>query len=102
MKPVYEKQVTIALNTSTDQGVIALSGFDGKSGSRRTCTPFSNIYIEGSQPPEPFAPTNELIGKHILYRDDLYEHIYLNQGTFTWDCLAGTEKGLAKTSLAGC
>ncbi len=46
------------------------------------------------------APTTELVGKRVKYvysRTETYEHIYLNEKLYTWQCLAGSEKGLADT-----
>ena len=103
-KPDYEEQVSLVLNISTGQAIACISGFHVKAGQKRTWTKFfdasiieSNSVIAASSP---FQPTDDLIGKHVLYcytSRDAYEHIYLNQGTFTWHCLSGTEKGLADT-----
>ncbi|WP_027797638.1 MoaF C-terminal domain-containing protein [Paraburkholderia acidipaludis] len=44
------------------------------------------------------APTTELIGMRNLYTyspTERYEHIYLNENFYTWQCLAGVEAGLA-------
>jgi hypothetical protein len=49
-----------------------------------------------------FPRTAELVGKRIRYRysqTELYEHIYLNESFYTWQCLSGVEKGLADTDL---
>lgn len=46
------------------------------------------------------APTTSLIGRRVLweYSDQhAYEHIYLSPQWYTWQCLAGPEKGLADT-----
>ncbi|GGK60246.1 molybdenum cofactor biosynthesis F family protein [Amphritea balenae] len=46
--------------------------------------------------------TDELIGKRVQYRyspHECYEHIYLNNNYYTWQCLQGVEKGLAETDL---
>jgi len=46
------------------------------------------------------APTVEMVGKRYLYvysKTETYEHIYLNENLYTWQCLAGIEKGLADT-----
>lgn len=99
-KPNYEEQVSIVLNLSTGQCLVAISGFEDKEGVRRTITKFLNAHVAGHTAAQAFEPTDELIGKHILYQytgSDAYEHVYLNQGTFTWHCLSGTEKGLADT-----
>ena len=46
------------------------------------------------------APTNEMVGKRVKYvysPTETYEHIYLNDKLYTWQCLSGIEKGLADT-----
>jgi hypothetical protein len=46
------------------------------------------------------APTTELVGKRVKYvysQTETYEHIYLNEKLYTWQCLTGSEKGLADT-----
>ncbi|KAL4918210.1 molybdenum cofactor biosynthesis protein F [Aspergillus aurantiobrunneus] len=99
-KPDYEEQVSLVLNLSTGQAIAGSSGFHITNGQKRTWTKFSDGSIGGYSSVSPFQPTEDLIGKHVLYSytpRDAYEHIYLNQGTFTWHCLSGTEKGLADT-----
>jgi hypothetical protein len=101
-KPDYEEQVSLVANLNAGQVIVGISGFHIKDGQQRTWTKFSDASIAGSGNATctPFAPTADLIGKHIFYRytpRDAYEHIYHNQGTFTWHCLSGTEKGLADT-----
>lgn len=56
---------------------------------------------------KPFSPTtarhlatDELVGKRVTYTyspTEQYEHIYLNESYYTWQCLKGQEKGLADT-----
>jgi hypothetical protein len=44
------------------------------------------------------APTRELIGMRNLYTysaTERYEHIYLNDNFYAWQCLSGVEAGLA-------
>ncbi|KAM0421441.1 hypothetical protein ACHAPT_010795 [Fusarium lateritium] len=97
-KPTYEEQVTLILDATNGQAVVGVSGFHDVKDDRRTWTKFMNARAHGSNTVKPFPNTEELIGKHILYRytpRDAYEHIYLNKGTFVWHCLEGTEKGLA-------
>jgi hypothetical protein len=46
------------------------------------------------------GPTRDLVGKRIEWvysSKDAYEHIYLNENTYSWHCIAGNEKGLADT-----
>lgn len=48
----------------------------------------------------PHRPTDEMVGKRVQYvygPTEAYEHIYLNEKLYTWQCLAGVEKGLADT-----
>ncbi len=47
-------------------------------------------------------PTEELIGKRILYHygpKDIYEHIYLNREFYTWNCIQGLEANLCDTDM---
>jgi hypothetical protein len=53
----------------------------------------------------PHVPTEELVGKRVRYvysRTEAYEHIYLNEDLYTWQCLEGSEKGLADTDRCHC
>jgi len=48
----------------------------------------------------PHAPTRELVGMRNFYRyspSEVYEHIYLNDNFYTWQCLKGVEQGLCDT-----
>jgi hypothetical protein len=48
----------------------------------------------------PHVPTADLVGRRVEYvysRTEKYEHIYLNEDLYTWQCLEGSEKGLADT-----
>jgi hypothetical protein len=45
-------------------------------------------------------PTSDLVGRRVEYTyssTERYEHVYLNDGFYTWHCLQGSEKGLADT-----
>lgn len=51
-----------------------------------------------TQPGPLHGPTRELIGKRTMYRyspTECYEHIYLNENFYAWQCLQGVEGGLA-------
>ncbi|AOI89701.1 molybdenum cofactor biosynthesis F family protein [Burkholderia pseudomultivorans] len=51
-----------------------------------------------AQPGALHASTRELIGKRTMYRyspTECYEHIYLNENFYAWQCLQGVEAGLA-------
>jgi hypothetical protein len=44
--------------------------------------------------------TTDLVGERVQWvysSKDAYEHIYLNENTYTWQCISGNEKGLADT-----
>jgi hypothetical protein len=44
--------------------------------------------------------TLDLVGERIQWTyssRDAYEHVYLNETTYTWHCISGNEKGLADT-----
>lgn len=48
----------------------------------------------------PHVRTDELVGKRVQYvysQTEAYEHIYLNEDLYTWQCLRGSEQGLADT-----
>jgi hypothetical protein len=54
-------------------------------------------WVAGSHP---HVPTDELVGKRVQYvysETEAYEHIYLNEHLYTWQCLRGSERGLADT-----
>lgn len=51
----------------------------------------------------PHAPTAELVGIRNRYRyspSEVYEHIYLNENYYSWQCLKGVEQGLCDTDRA--
>jgi hypothetical protein len=44
--------------------------------------------------------TTDLVGSRFQWvysSRDVYEHVYLNESTYTWHCIHGNEKGLADT-----
>ena len=48
----------------------------------------------------PHALTTELVGIRNRYRyspTEVYEHVYLNENFYSWQCLEGVEKGLCDT-----
>jgi len=47
--------------------------------------------------------TADLVGRRVQYvygPDNAYEHIYLHENAYAWQCLAGAEKGLADVDRA--
>ncbi|VXB63487.1 MoaF C-terminal domain-containing protein [Aeromicrobium sp. 9AM] len=72
----------------------------GKSAVKQSFTP---VLIEGIETSglEP-GPSTALIGRRTywVYSEvHAYEHIYLSPQWYTWQCLAGPERGLADTDL---
>lgn len=54
------------------------------------------LETSGSAP----APSTTLVGRRVLWEysaEHAYEHIYLGPQWYTWQCLAGPERGLADT-----
>ncbi|KAK1624817.1 molybdenum cofactor biosynthesis protein F [Colletotrichum phormii] len=101
-KPDYKEQVSLILDNTTGQAIACVSGFSDQTNERRTWTKFFNAIKNDHGDVKPYETTEELIGKHILYRyspRDAYEHVDLNKDTPMWHCLSGTEKGLADAEL---
>ncbi|MGA7204700.1 MAG: MoaF C-terminal domain-containing protein [Specibacter sp.] len=56
--------------------------------------------LDGGPGGVPHAPTEELVGLRNRYRyspGEVYEHVYLNENSYTWHCLEGSERGLCDT-----
>jgi hypothetical protein len=52
--------------------------------------------VAGDEP----APTTSLVGRRVMWvysEQHAYEHVYLSPQWYTWQCLAGPERGLADT-----
>lgn len=92
------ENVTIVLDRNTGAVTTAVSSFITRDGKTRSTTEFSYANTEGSTTQH--QRSSGLVGKRIYYRYsdiETYEHIYLNPGTFTWNCVRGGEAGLADT-----
>ena len=75
----------------------------GTAASGRTAVgqTFVTATIDGATPSgiEP-APTTALLGRRVMWvysSEHAYEHVYLSPHWYTWQCLAGPERGLADT-----
>ncbi|GAA3849155.1 molybdenum cofactor biosynthesis F family protein [Saccharothrix violaceirubra] len=72
-----------------------------ESGTPRVTQDFAPTTIEGFDVSgEEPAPTLTLVGRRALWvysKQHAYEHVYLSRHWYTWQCLAGPEKGLADT-----
>lgn len=93
-----EENVTIILDHNTGATTTGVSRFVVVDGRTRSTTEFSQFNTERSSVRH--ERSSGLVGKRIYYRYsdvETYEHIYLNPGTFTWNCVRGAEAGLADT-----
>jgi hypothetical protein len=90
--------VTIILDRNTGAATAGVSKFVTVGGKTRSTTEFIHSNTFGSAAVH--GRSTGLVGKRIFYRYsdvETYEHIYLNPGTFTWNCIRGGEAGLADT-----
>ena len=70
-------------------------------GRTRVVHHFGTATIDGAEPTgaEPH-PTTALIGRRVEWvysTEHAYEHVYLSERWYSWQCLAGPERGLADT-----
>jgi len=74
---------------------------DPQPGRTRVGHVFVPGTIEGAEVSgEASAPTTALIGRRVMWvysPTHAYEHVYLSRQWYTWQCLAGPERGLADT-----
>lgn len=73
-------------------------GDDGTPRVTQTFQPatLDGFAVSGNEP----APSTSLIGRRAMWvysSAHAYEHVYLSPHWYTWQCLAGPEKGLADT-----
>jgi hypothetical protein len=89
--PTAEEAARSAFELATEGSALTL-----------VATEFISATIDRPSVPgeHPHVPTDELVGKRVQYvysRTEAYEHIYLNENLYTWQCLRGSEQGLADT-----
>ena len=92
------ENVTIIFDRNTGAVTSGVSAFVTVDGRIRSTTEFTRSNADGSTAVH--ERSTGLVGKRIFYRYsdvESYEHIYLNPGTFTWNCVRGGEAGLADT-----
>ncbi|CAD6514149.1 MoaF C-terminal domain-containing protein [Paraburkholderia sabiae] len=86
-----EKETRIDAFTRVERG-LELTGVQARIRHGRICGDAGNVDAPLHQ------PTNELIGMRNLYTysaTERYEHIYLSDHFYAWQCLSGVEAGLA-------
>ena len=109
--------VSLVMNLNTDNGTAIINRMPSKEETMRPAyqrvmdgdllTPVDSTFVQFSigtnyTPGRGHHLTDELIGKRIQYTyspHESYEHVYLNQNNYAWQCLNGVEKGLADTDL---
>nr|WP_232327976.1 molybdenum cofactor biosynthesis F family protein [Kibdelosporangium sp. MJ126-NF4]CEL15552.1 MoaF protein precursor [Kibdelosporangium sp. MJ126-NF4]CTQ98218.1 MoaF protein precursor [Kibdelosporangium sp. MJ126-NF4] len=73
----------------------------GDSGVPRVTQEFRAATLDGVPTRgQAMAPSTALIGRRAMWvysREHAYEHVYLSPHWYTWQCLAGPERGLADT-----
>ncbi|MFV9424708.1 molybdenum cofactor biosynthesis F family protein [Microbacterium sp. S1037] len=97
-----DEAVTLILDLRSGHALTVVSTL-GTAAPGRTAVQmsFSPARIEElDQHGEAPAPTDELIGRRVLWvysTVHAYEHVYLSPHWYSWHCLAGPEQGLADT-----
>lgn len=109
--------VSMVLNLNTNQGTAAINQLPSKEVTMRAAyqrvidgdmlTPVDTVIVQFSidcqyTTKQGHNITDELIGKRIQYTyspHESYEHVYLNQNYYSWQCLKGVEQGLADTDF---
>jgi MoaF C-terminal domain/MoaF N-terminal domain len=93
------QDVTWVLDLATGQATLVISSLVETERGARVHSEFLHAGVD-APPTTRHARSDQLAGKRLLYRYSsrhAYEHIYLNEGTFTWYCVAGPEQGMADT-----
>jgi len=94
--------VSAALDVNSGQVTGAVGSLGLEPAPHRARQRWFQGQIEGTDADaaEAHPVTDELIGRRIRYaysRDDVYDHVYLNEHLFTWLCLGGAEIGVGDT-----
>jgi hypothetical protein len=99
-KPTEAVSLLLDFHTGHALSVITTIGdpTPGRTRVRQAFVPgrIDGVTVSGPAP----APTTSLIGRRVLWvysSEHVYEHVYLNPHWYTWQCLAGPERGLADT-----
>jgi len=109
--------VSLVINMNTNNGTAVINKMPSREETMRPAyqrvlegdllTPVDSVFIQfsiGAQYTEGCGHqvTDELIGKRVQYTyspHESYEHVYMNQNYYSWQCLKGVEKGLSDTDL---
>jgi hypothetical protein len=92
--------VSLVLDLRDGRALVVTSRI-GDRGTPRVTQEFRPATIGGSAVRgAAMAPSTALIGRRAMWvysGDHAYEHVYLSPHWYTWQCLAGPERGLADT-----
>ncbi|GLZ39335.1 molybdenum cofactor biosynthesis F family protein [Actinokineospora sp. NBRC 105648] len=95
----HQQAVSLFLDTRFGRALeVRTTIGDGRPRVTQTFTPatIQGVDVRGETP----APSTALIGRRAMWiysEAHAYEHVYLSRHWYTWQCLAGPEKGLADT-----
>lgn len=92
--------VSLVLDVRDGRALVIVTRI-GDAGTPRVTQEFRPATIDGATVRgQAIAPSTELIGRRAMWvysREHAYEHVYLSPHWYTWQCLAGPERGLADT-----
>ncbi|RLK61763.1 molybdenum cofactor biosynthesis F family protein [Actinokineospora cianjurensis] len=92
--------ISLFLDLRAGRALVVTTTING-GGVPRVTQVFTPAVIEGADVTgEAPAPTRALIGRRTMWvysEQHAYEHVYLSEHWYTWQCLSGPEKGLADT-----
>ncbi|MBW4718005.1 molybdenum cofactor biosynthesis F family protein [Saccharothrix obliqua] len=95
-----DEAVSLFLDRRDGRALIVTTAI-GESGTPRVTQRFVTATIrDAAVRGAAAAPTTALIGRRAMWvysADHAYEHVYLSPHWYSWQCLAGPEKGLADT-----
>ncbi|WP_372664895.1 MoaF C-terminal domain-containing protein [Amycolatopsis kentuckyensis] len=100
VRPSAREAVSLFLDLRDGRALVVTTTI-GDHGTPRVTQDFLPATIDGHEARgEPMAPSTALIGRRVLWvysAEHAYEHVYLSPHWYTWQCLAGPERGLADT-----
>ncbi|MGW5721267.1 MoaF C-terminal domain-containing protein [Amycolatopsis sp. NPDC003865] len=100
IQPAEREAVSLFLDLRDGRALVVTTTI-GDHGTPRVTQQFRPATIDGHEVRgEAMAPSTALIGRRVLWvysAEHAYEHVYLSPHWYTWQCLAGPERGLADT-----
>ncbi|WP_410565679.1 molybdenum cofactor biosynthesis F family protein [Amycolatopsis sp. cmx-4-61] len=98
--PAAREAVSLLLDLRNGRALVVTTTI-GDHGTPRVTQQFRPATLGGTEARgEPMAPSTALTGRRVLWvysPEHAYEHVYLSPHWYTWQCLAGPERGLADT-----